>query len=201
MNPEARLVPHTSQDELARETARRVIEVLEQAQDERGEASVVLTGGGMGIAVLLGTAAALSPRWLDEAILRVHFARRYITNPDHAPEVQAAARDFVARHFALYDQAQDVQHRRVLGRVAEHPVPVAPHAVAFDGADHRTLDGGRFAEELGADKLLARVVPADGGNVRDQRHGRLAFLLLLRESFAQELLVALAERGQVSCLQ
>ena len=32
---------------------------------------VAATALGMGIAVLLGTAAALSPRWLDEAILRV----------------------------------------------------------------------------------------------------------------------------------
>lgn len=55
---------------------------------------------------------AFHDRWLAffqanvyEAMLRETFARRYISNPDHAPEVAEAARDFIARHFALYEQA------------------------------------------------------------------------------------------------
>ncbi len=60
-----------------------------------------------------GTSArALHDRWLAffhanvyEALLRANFPRRYIANPDHAPEVQAAAHDFIARHYVLFDQA------------------------------------------------------------------------------------------------
>ena len=50
--PEPRLVPHADEDLLAAETARRALEVLEAAQDERGEATVVLTGGSMGTRVI-----------------------------------------------------------------------------------------------------------------------------------------------------
>ena len=50
--PAPRMVPHASDDLLASETARRVIQVLESAQDERGEASILLTGGSMGTRVI-----------------------------------------------------------------------------------------------------------------------------------------------------
>ena len=50
--PEPRLVPHNGADQLAKDTARRVLEVLEAAQDERGEATLLLTGGSMGTRVV-----------------------------------------------------------------------------------------------------------------------------------------------------
>ncbi|RLY94908.1 6-phosphogluconolactonase [Kocuria tytonicola] len=50
--PEPRLVPHDGAERLARDTARRVLEVLESAQDERGEATLLLTGGSMGTRVV-----------------------------------------------------------------------------------------------------------------------------------------------------
>ncbi|RKQ36458.1 6-phosphogluconolactonase [Kocuria tytonis] len=50
--PQPRLVPHDGADSLARDTARRVLEVLESAQDERGEATLLLTGGSMGTRVV-----------------------------------------------------------------------------------------------------------------------------------------------------
>ena len=41
--PVPRLVPHANDDRLAEDTARRILEVLERAQDERGEATIALT--------------------------------------------------------------------------------------------------------------------------------------------------------------
>ena len=50
--PVPRLVPHADDDRLAEDTARRILEVLERAQDERGEATIALTGGSMGTRVI-----------------------------------------------------------------------------------------------------------------------------------------------------
>lgn len=78
--------------------------ILTHLADSHPEAGLIPAPG--------SSARAFHDRWLAffqanvyEAILREHFSKRYITNPEHAPEVQAAARDFTARHFALYDQA------------------------------------------------------------------------------------------------
>ncbi|HST73064.1 MAG TPA: 6-phosphogluconolactonase [Kocuria rosea] len=53
-------VAHPDKQSLAADSADRALTVLAEAQDERGEATVVLTGGTMGIAVLAALAA--SPR-------------------------------------------------------------------------------------------------------------------------------------------
>lgn len=92
MNHEARFVPHTSQDELARETAHRVIDVLERAQDERGEATVVLTGGSMGTAVLRAVANEPDAQLVDWARVNVWWSdERFIPGADRERNgVQAA---------------------------------------------------------------------------------------------------------------
>lgn len=52
MNPNVRITPHPSFDVLAATTAARLITRLLDVQSERGEATVVLTGGSVGIATL-----------------------------------------------------------------------------------------------------------------------------------------------------
>ncbi|MCD1144001.1 6-phosphogluconolactonase [Kocuria sp. LUK] len=55
---EPETVVHPDAPTLAEATAGRVLDVLAAAQEERGEACVVLTGGGMGTAVLAAVAAS-----------------------------------------------------------------------------------------------------------------------------------------------
>ncbi|MUN64479.1 6-phosphogluconolactonase [Kocuria sediminis] len=60
MSPAAETIPHPDKDTLAAESAERALDVLAEAQQERGEATVVLTGGSMGAAVVAALGA--SPR-------------------------------------------------------------------------------------------------------------------------------------------
>lgn len=58
MSPTVRITPHPSFDVLAATTAARLITRLLDVQSERGEATVVLTGGSVGIATLREVAAS-----------------------------------------------------------------------------------------------------------------------------------------------
>ncbi|WP_269939734.1 6-phosphogluconolactonase [Arthrobacter sp. HY1533] len=58
MSPNVRITPHPSFDVLAATTAARLITRLLDVQSERGEATVVLTGGSVGIATLREVAAS-----------------------------------------------------------------------------------------------------------------------------------------------
>ena len=60
MTAELETIAHPDKDVLAADTAERALDVLREVQDERGEATIVLTGGSMGSAVLAALAA--SPR-------------------------------------------------------------------------------------------------------------------------------------------
>lgn len=60
MSADLETVPHPDKGALATQSAERALTVLVEAQAERGEATVVLTGGSMGSAVLAALAA--SPR-------------------------------------------------------------------------------------------------------------------------------------------
>lgn len=90
--PEPRLVPHDGADRLARDTARRVLEVLETAQDERGEATLLLTGGSMGTRVVEELARHQDAQVVDWSRVNVWWSdERYLPGAD--PErngVQAA---------------------------------------------------------------------------------------------------------------
>jgi 6-phosphogluconolactonase len=70
MSPAAETVPHPDKDTLAARSAERALAVLVEAQEERGEATVVLTGGSMGAAVLAALGA--SPRRADVDWSRVN---------------------------------------------------------------------------------------------------------------------------------
>ncbi|MEU5466832.1 6-phosphogluconolactonase [Kocuria salsicia] len=90
--PQPRLVPHDGEDRLARDTAARLLEVLEAAQDERGEATVLLTGGGMGTRVIGEVAASPDAALIDWSRVNVWWSdERFLPGAD--PErngVQAA---------------------------------------------------------------------------------------------------------------
>lgn len=88
----ARIVPHGSQEQLAQETSRRVISVLEQAQDERGEATLVLTGGSMGNKVIQAVANDPDSALVDWSRVNVWWSdERFVPGSDSERNgVQAA---------------------------------------------------------------------------------------------------------------
>ena len=88
----ARIVPHANQEQLAQETSRRIIEVLEQAQDEHGEATLVLTGGSMGIKVIQAVANDPDSALVDWSHVNVWWSdERFVPGADSERNgVQAA---------------------------------------------------------------------------------------------------------------
>lgn len=79
MTADARTVVHESQDELAARTAERLAAVLAEAQAARGTASVVLTGGRTGGAVL----AALRDAALDWSTIDIYWGdERFLPGGD-----------------------------------------------------------------------------------------------------------------------
>ncbi|MBW1597626.1 6-phosphogluconolactonase [Streptomyces sp. JJ38] len=71
MTPSTQVVVHRNKEELARATAARLVTTLVAAQTERGTASVVLTGGRSGIALLEAVAASPARDAVDWAHLDV----------------------------------------------------------------------------------------------------------------------------------
>jgi 6-phosphogluconolactonase len=89
---EARTVVHASQDELATSTAARLAAVLAEAQAARGTASVVLTGGRTGGAVL----AALRDATLDWSTIDVYWGdERFLPGGDPERNETLARRELL----------------------------------------------------------------------------------------------------------
>ena len=81
--PEPRLVPHDGADRLARDTAGRVLEALETAQDERDEATLLLTGGSMGTRVVEELARYQDAQLVDWSRVNVWWSdERYLPGAD-----------------------------------------------------------------------------------------------------------------------
>ena len=141
MNHEARLVPHTSQDELARETARRVVEVLERAQEERGEASIVLTGGTMGTAVLRAVAHEPAARVVDWSRVNVWWSdERFVPGADGERNGMQAAE--------AVDSLLDLNWDRVHPVAASDEVDTAEEAAADYREELATAAGLEGRERL-----------------------------------------------------
>lgn len=73
MSSNTRVTPHPSFDVLAATTAARLITRLLDVQSERGEATVVLTGGSVGIATLAAVAASPARLAVDWGKVNVWF--------------------------------------------------------------------------------------------------------------------------------
>jgi 6-phosphogluconolactonase len=128
MNGELNVVVHRDADVLAAAAAARLLVKIVDAQHARGNASIVLTGGGVGIGTLKALAASPARDAIDWAALDVWWGdERYLApgNPERN-EVQARA--------ALLDA------------VALDPARVHPMA-ADTGADPDDA-AGQYADEL-----------------------------------------------------
>jgi 6-phosphogluconolactonase len=127
------VVVHRDATLLAQAVAARIITGLADAQASRGSASIVLTGGGIGVATLRELAASPARDAVDWAHLDVWWGDERFLPGGHPDRNETQARE------ALLDKVP-VDPARV------HPMPPA------DGPDGDDLDGAatRYAEELRA---------------------------------------------------
>ncbi|QKG19546.1 6-phosphogluconolactonase [Actinomadura verrucosospora] len=134
---------HRDQDLLAKAVAARLVTRIADAQAARGSASVVLTGGGVGTAVLAALAAAEARDAIDWRRLDVWWGdERFLPTGD--PE-----RNETGARAALLDHV-DLDPARV------HPMP------ASDGPDGDDVEA---AAERYAAELRAAARPDDRGPV------------------------------------
>lgn len=141
--PTPLVVVHREANVLAQAVAARLVTALVDAQAARGSASVVLTGGGIGIATLRELAAAPARDAVDWDALDVWWGDERFLPSGHPDRNETQARE------ALLD-AVGVDPERV------HPMG------ASDGPDGDDLD---TAAERYADSLAKAARPEDHGPV------------------------------------
>ncbi|MFI7482769.1 6-phosphogluconolactonase [Kocuria sp. M1R5S2] len=124
-------IAHPDKRALAAETAERALVVLAEAQEERGEATVVLTGGSMGAAVLAALAASPRRDRVDWSRVNVWWSDERFVAEDSPERNYRQAVDAVGGALAL--NADRV-----------HPVGSSSD---FASADDAALD---YREELAA---------------------------------------------------
>ncbi|WP_433461545.1 6-phosphogluconolactonase [Spirillospora sp. CA-128828] len=143
MTPPPAVLVHRDQDVLAQAVAARLVTRIADAQAERGSASVVLTGGGVGTAVLAALAATGARDAIDWGRLDVWWGdERFLPAGD--PE-----RNETGARAALLDHVP-------LDPARVHPMP------ATDGPDGDDPEAAaeRYAAELRAAAPDAGPVPA-----------------------------------------
>lgn len=130
-------------DVLAAAVAARLVTRLADAQAVRGRASVVLTGGGVGIASLAAVRASAARAAVDWGRVDVWWGDERFVAPDDPERNERQARE------ALLN-ALDLDPARV------HPMP------ALDGPDGQDVDAAaaRYAGELAAAAPVDADVPA-----------------------------------------
>ena len=161
--PEPRLVPHDGAERLARDTARRVLEVLENAQDERGEATLLLTGGSLGTRVVEELARQPEVQAVDWSRVNVWWSdERFLPGADSERNgVQAA--DAWGDSFELtWDRVHPVAGSDELGSAAEAAADYREELLAAARHEHAEGELPRFdlaLLSLGPDTHVASLFP------------------------------------------
>ncbi|RLL66269.1 6-phosphogluconolactonase [Streptomyces sp. Z26] len=143
MTPTPQVVVHRDKDELAQAVAARLLTKIVEAQAARGSASVVLTGGRNGNALLAALAASPARSSVDWSRLDVWWGdERYLPDGDPERNVTQATEALLA--------AVPLDPARV------HPMPASdgPHAGDVDAAAEA------YAAELAAHPEAHGRVPA-----------------------------------------
>lgn len=135
------IVVHRDATLLAQAVAARIITVVVDAQAARGEAGIVLTGGGIGVATLRELAESPARYAIDWSRLSVWWGDERFLPGGHPERNDTQARE------ALLDAVE-------LDPARTHPMP------ASDGADGDDLDA---AAERYADELATAARPEDHG--------------------------------------
>ncbi|CAO5255255.1 6-phosphogluconolactonase [Frankia sp. AgKG'84/4] len=101
MSAEPRIVTHRDAGVLARAVAARLITSLVDGQAARGEASVVLTGGGIGIALLRAVRTSPAADAVDWSRVDVWWGDERFVAPDSADRNDRQAREALLDHLPL----------------------------------------------------------------------------------------------------
>lgn len=117
------VVVHQDPDLLAAAVAARLVTRLVDAQSARGAASVVLTGGGIGIATLAALAASPARDAIDWRAVDIWWGDERYLPAGHVDRNETQAR------AALLDALDDLDPTRV------HPMPADAGSSAEDAAD------------------------------------------------------------------
>lgn len=169
--PAATVAVHSDSDALTTAAARRFVEILVAAQAERGTASVVLTGGGTGIALL--EKVRRNPGELDWSRLDIFWGdERFVPAGD--PE-----RNELQAHRALLDHVpvdparvhtvatSDSEYPDPVEAAAEYATTVRSHLAATGGFDLHLLG-------MGPDGHINSLFPGDTATIREQREPAVA---------------------------
>lgn len=136
MSSTPQVVVHHDKDEMARAVAGRLLATVKEAQEARGSASVVLTGGRNGNGVLAALAASAERDSVDFSRLDLWWGdERFLPQGD--PE-----RNHTQARAALLDSVP-------LDPARVHPMPASEGPAGSDGADV-DLAAARYARELAA---------------------------------------------------
>lgn len=117
------VVVHQDAELLAAAVAARLVTRLVDAQSARGSASVVLTGGGIGIAALAALAASPARDAIDWRAVDIWWGDERYLPSGHADRNETQARE------ALLDALDDLDPARV------HPMPAEGAGSTEDAAD------------------------------------------------------------------
>lgn len=122
-------------DSLAEAVAARLATRLVTTQAARGEASIVLTGGSIGIATLAALAGTTSGNSVDWSRVNVWWGDERFVPHGHPDRNDRQAREALLDHVA-------VDESRV------HPMPASASLLAGPGADDVLEAAGTYADEL-----------------------------------------------------
>lgn len=162
---------HPDRDALTTAAARRFVEVLVAAQAQRGSASVVLTGGGTGIALLERVRA--EPGALDWSALDIFWGDERFVPAGDAERNELQARRALLDHVPV-DPARvhtvatsDGEYPDPVEAAAEYATAVRAHLAATGGFDLHLLG-------MGPDGHINSLFPGHSDAIREEREPAIA---------------------------
>ncbi|MEV7647821.1 6-phosphogluconolactonase [Arthrobacter sp. NPDC089319] len=154
MNAEPHVIVHSDVAAVAGATAQRLVERLAAAQAERGEATVVLTGGSLGINTLKAVAAVELPAGFDWSKVNVWWGDERFVAKDSPDRNERQAREALLDGLPL-----DPARVHPFGAAGEYADPDAA-AVAYSAALRQAAaDEGTSGPVPKLDVLLLGVGP------------------------------------------
>ncbi|MFE7632245.1 6-phosphogluconolactonase [Kocuria sp. NPDC057446] len=163
MSAELETVAHPDKASLAARTAERILDVVVAAQEERGEASLVLTGGSMGTAVLAAVAASARRDQVDWSRVDVWWSDERFVAEDSPERNSVQAAEAVGDALALNpDRVHRMGSADEFGTAEDAAFDYRRELAAAADAEHRRQSFPRFDLALlglGPDGHVASLFP------------------------------------------
>lgn len=163
MSADLKTMAHPDQDALATGAAERALGVLLEAQEERGEATIVLTGGSMGAAVLAALATCSRRGEVDWSRVNVWWSDERFVAQDSPDRNYRQAVQAVAGALSLHpDRVHPMGSADEFATAEEAARDYRDELAAAADAEHRTDGLPRFDLSLlglGPDGHVASLFP------------------------------------------